>query len=197
MSLDALGDDAVEAGPFEAVEPVLRGLGAIGAGRDVGGRLRSLEELFEARAALAEGRLHQVVGAFAEHIEGDERRRRLFGQHPDARFRRVDAQLEGFEFEAVLAQDDDFAIEHARAGQRRRQRLDQLGEVAPERFQVARLEVGRVRTVEGDDAAEAIPLRLIEPAIAVRDLRREFGEHRRDFGFGTLDFGFRHAEIVG
>src|ERR687898_745072 len=60
----------------------------------------------------------QVVVAIGQAVEGDERGRRLGGQHADARGRRMDAQQERVEVEpAVGPGDDHLAIEHeARVG---------------------------------------------------------------------------------
>ena len=53
------------------------------------------------------------------------------------------------------------------SGSAREQRVVQLGEVAVERPQVAALDVDLVAAAE-DDGAEAVPLRLVEQAVARR-----------------------------
>ena len=82
---------------------------------------------------------------------------------------------------AVRASDDDLAVEHEsrlRAAERT-QRLLQLGEVAIQRLEVARLDEELVAIAE-DERAEAVPLRLVDPAVAGRDGGGGLGQHRLD-----------------
>ena len=92
---------------------------------------------------------------------------RLLGQHLDPRRRRVDAQQQRLEVEAAVARDDDLAVEHAALGQRGAERVGQLGEVAVQRLEVARLRVDLVAVAE-DERPEAVPLRLEQPAVVGR-----------------------------
>src|SRR6185436_3692443 len=69
---------------------------------------------------------------------------------------------------------DDAALRQARA-----EVLVQLREVAVERAQVAALDVDVVAVAE-HDRAEAVPLRLEEPAVPRGQLGRELREHRLD-----------------
>ena len=72
------------------------------------------------------------------------------------------AQLQRVEVEAALVVAiDELAVEHDLIGQLREQRLAQLGEVAQQRLLVAALEIEVVAVAE-HDAAEAVPLRLVE-----------------------------------
>ena len=64
-----------------------------------------------------------------------------------------------------------------RAGQRLPQRVEELGEVAGERALVAAGQLDVVAVAE-HDAAEAVPLRLEQPAVAVGDGPGQLGEHR-------------------
>ena len=75
----------------------------------------------------------------------------------------MEALLQGVEVEPVLGDDHDLAVDHAPLGQRALQQVDQLGEVAGERPVVARPELELVAVAE-HDAAEAVPLRLVEQA---------------------------------
>jgi hypothetical protein len=63
--------------------------------------------------------------------------------------------------------DHDLAVEHAaRRAAAPAARSSQLGEVAVERLEVAALDVD-VAAVAEDERAEAVPLRLVDPAVAV------------------------------
>jgi hypothetical protein len=119
-----------------------------------------------------------LPGREREHVEGDEARRRLLGEHVDARLGGVDALAEQVEVRlAVLAEDDDLAVEDAAAlGQ-----AHELREVAREVAAVARLQVGLAAVAERD-AAVAVPLRLVDPVVARRQRLGglgELGEHGR------------------
>ena len=130
------------------------------------------DDPLEARPALGERALAEVVVAIGEAVEGDERGRRFRGEHPDARLGRMDADEQRVEVEAALGTgDDDLAVERrtARRAAQGQERRVELGEVAVQRLEVARLEVDR-RPVAEDEGAEAVPLRLVRPAVAGRDL---------------------------
>ena len=72
-----------------------------------------------------------------EQVPGDERRRRLGGEHLDPRRRRVDPEQQRLELELAVARDDDLAVEDAALRQRGLERLRELREVAVERLEVA------------------------------------------------------------
>ena len=91
----------------------------------------------------------------------------------------MQAHLQRVEVEPALAHDHDLAVHHAALGQARAEGGLELGEVAVERLQVAALDVEAVAVAE-HDRAEAVPLRLEEPAVARGQLGRELGEHRLD-----------------
>ena len=172
-----LGDDAVEAGALEAVEPVERH-GAVAAARrqvDVGG---GREQLLQQPAAF-ELRQGAAVGVVGEQIERDERGGDLGGELLDPRRRRMQAHLQRVEVEPVRAGDDDFAVDDAAGGEGGEQAGAELGEVAIERLQIAALDVEAV-AVAKDDRAKAVPLRLEEPGLARRQLGGELGQHRLD-----------------
>jgi len=89
----------------------------------------------------------------------------------------VDAEEEGVEVEAPGPRDHDLAVHHGAIRERSEQRRRQLREVALQRPQVAALQEELVAIPE-DDAAEAIPFRLVCPAVALREGRLRGGEHR-------------------
>ena len=115
-------------------------------------------------AALGLGQLEQHVVVEREQVEGDEARRRLLGEHVDARLGGVDALAERVEvLAALVVEEHDLAVEHVAA-----RREAQLGEVARQRLAVARLQVD-VAAVDEGDGAEAVPLGLVHPAVSGRE----------------------------
>jgi hypothetical protein len=91
----------------------------------------------------------------------------------------MDAEQERLEVEHALLRDHDLAVEHALLGQLLAQRRFELDEIAIERLELAALDVDRVSVLE-HERAEAVPLGLVEPLRARRDVGRELGEHRLD-----------------
>ena len=81
--------------------------------RQVNRRLHTGHSLFDRRPPLALRPVAQVVVAQRQQIQRDERRRRLRGEHRDARLGRVDAQQQRLKVEAVVVGDDDLAIHDA------------------------------------------------------------------------------------
>jgi hypothetical protein len=75
-------------------------------------------------------------------------------------------QLQRLEVEALLARDDELAVERAPGWELAQERLAQLRKVAVERLLVAALDVDLV-AIAKDQRAEAVPLRLEEPAFAL------------------------------
>src|SRR2546430_2746398 len=94
----------------------------------------------------------------------------------------MDPQQQRLELEATLAGDDDLAIEDATVRQGGAEPGSELGEIAIERLEVARLDV-RLVTVAEDDRPEAVPLRLEQPAIALGQRIGCLREHRLDRRF--------------
>ena len=90
----------------------------------------------------------------------------------------MEPREQGGKVEAGAAGDDELAVEGERTLREREQRLDDLREVAGERALVAAAQVD-LAAVAKDEAAEAVPLRLVYGAVE-RELAREPGEHRRD-----------------
>src|SRR4051794_21522543 len=96
----------------------------------------------------------------------------------------MDALTQGVEvLAAFTVEQDDLAVEHVAPGRER-----QLGEVASHRLARPRLEE-YVRTVDEDDRAEPVPLGLVDPLVARRQLLRRAGELREE---GRLE-GQRHG----
>src|SRR5258708_3507484 len=170
----ALTDDAVEADHLEPLEPAL--------GERPIRRLRRQRErrraLLELDAALLERAVVDRLAVPEEDVEGDEGRRRLLREPADARLRGMEPHLHGVEVERALALDHDLAVER---GVRRKQVADRakLREVAKERPAIAAPERD-VAAVVLEHAAEAIPLRLVAPAVAGRQLVDELRLHRRE-----------------
>src|SRR2546421_3651814 len=173
-----LGDDAVEAGALELLEPVGGNRRVGGRGGEMDGRLGSAQHPLQALAPLRQRVLTQVVVALGEEIERDEARRGLGRQLRHPAGGRVDTHLQEIEVETLLGGDHDLAVEHRALGERAAQLLDELGEVPVERALVAAAELDLVAVAE-HDAAEAVPLRLVEHPVAGRELADELGQHRR------------------
>ena len=96
----------------------------------------------------------------------------LRGEQLHARRGRMDAQEQRLEVEPVRRRRSR-SRRRARSapGSAARERLDELGEVAVQRLLVAALEQDLVAVAE-DERAEAVPLRLEEPAVAVGEVVR-------------------------
>src|SRR5262249_55081334 len=137
---------------------------------------RDLEaELLQPLAALRE-RLLPERGALPEKdVEGDEPGRRLRRQLPNAALGRMQPHLQEGEPEPAPLLADDLAV--ARGVRRKRlAELAQLREVAEQRPAVTAPQRELVAVVL-EHAAEAVPLRLVLPAVAERQLVHELGFH--------------------
>ena len=137
--------------------------------RDSGRELEALRAALEARAPLRQ-RLAPGLDALPdEDVERDEARGNLGRQLVDAALGRMEPHLHRVEVEDAVALDDDLAVE---SGEWRKQLLEraQLGEVAQERPRVARPEAKLAGSVL-EEAAEAVPLRLVLPLAARRGAR--------------------------
>ncbi len=129
---------------------------------DVG---ESLEQLLERRSALREGLLEQHLILAREQVEGDVGGGRLEREPLDPRGRRMDPLAERVEvLAAVAVAHDDLAVEHVAARGER-----ELGEVAPERLAVARLQEHLI-AVDEREAAEAVELDLVAVVLTARQL---------------------------
>jgi hypothetical protein len=89
----------------------------------------------------------------------------------------VDALQQRLEVELVAGRDDDLRVHHAALRQLLLHRGHDLGEVAGHRPLVAAAQLDLVAVAE-DDAAEAVPLRLVEEAGAGGHVLHRLGQHR-------------------
>ncbi len=90
----------------------------------------------------------------------------------------MEPHLELVEVERALGLDHDLPVER-RVGRQPLAELAELREVAQERPAVPAPEPDAAAEVL-EDAAEAVPLRLVLPAVALRELRDELGLHGRE-----------------
>ena len=179
-AIEPLRHDAVEAGSLESREPVGGDRAVAGRGGEEHPRaVAAGEGALEENAALGERRTAQVPVFQGEEVEHHHARRALHRELLHPRGGGVDAKEEPLEVEPLLAGDDDLAVHHAAYGEAREQWALELREVAIERLQLAGLEV-EPRPVAEHDGAEAIPLRLEQPAIARGERVAGLGEHRLD-----------------
>ena len=166
--VEPLGDDAVEPGALEPLEPVRRrwrDRAWPGSGGPAAWPRRGRPRAVRGARPAGTARRSSSPSASRSHatkLAGD-----CLGEHPDPRGGRVDAQQERLEVERAVTRDDDLAVEHAALRERRPQRRGQLREVAVERLEVARLRVDLVAVAE-DEGAEAVPLGLEQPAVVAR-----------------------------
>ncbi len=163
----AFGDDSVEADRLEPLEPIDR-LGLIARG---GRELEAPCDSPELRPALRERLFPDLLALPDEDIEGDEARRDLRRQLSHAALGRMQPHLHGVEVEHALALDHDLAVERGLRRQELRERLE-LGEVAEQRPRVPRPEP-QVAARVLEQAAEAVPLRLVLPLLPLRELANE------------------------
>src|SRR6266498_3839345 len=123
--------------------------------------------------------LAQVLAVQRQEVPGDVGCRRLLGQQFHARRGRMDAQEQRLEVEPPFPDDDDLAVEDTACGERRTQRLNELGEVPVHRPLVAALEQDLI-VVAKHQRPEAVPLRLELPHFALRQPIGCARQHRRD-----------------
>src|SRR2546425_8748528 len=178
--VEALRDHAVEPDDLQALEPMRRDRGVARDRREpeAGGLA------LELRAAVGEGPLVHGLAAPEEDVERDVGGRRLRGELADPRLRGVQAHLHRVEVESPAELDDDLSVERRVRWKQRSQRAE-LGEIAEERTAVAAPE-SELAAVVLQNAAEAIPLRLVLPAVSCGQLFDELRLHRRgpDVGSG-------------
>ena len=180
----ALGDHALG-----ALQPRLGLVGGLGARREV---QRRGDHRLEAVAALGLRQLQQRLVAVRQQVEGDEARRRLLGEHVDARLGGVDALAERVEvLPAVGVEEDDLPVEHVAA-----LREGQFREIAAQRLPAARLQV-YVRAVDEGERAESVPLGFVDPARARRQLLRRTGELREERWREGQRHGAAHISALG
>src|SRR5207237_5410577 len=172
---EALRDHAVEPRRLDALEPVLGGRQVARERREADAFRRALREL---GATLLERAAPHLVAVPEQEVEDDVLRRDLRRELADAALGRVQSHLHGVEVEVPLALDDDLAVERRVRRQGLAERPE-LREVAEQRTLVAAPE-RELAAVVLEHAAEAVPLRLVLPAVARRELLHELGLHRRE-----------------
>ncbi len=160
-----LGDDAVEPGALEVLEPVLRLRAVTRHGSQVNGRRCARQQLFQRRAPRALRLVHQAAAGDGQRVEGDEGRWGFLRELGDARGGGMQPELKRVEIEAVGRGDDDLAVEHAVLGQARGERVVQFREVAVERPRIAALDEEIALAFE-HQRAEAVPFRLEQIVVA-------------------------------
>ena len=174
---ERLGDDTVESGAFERVEPLERLVATGRRGRDVERRLRVAEQPLETGAPVPERLVEQGLAVEREQVERDVRGGDLGRELPDTRLRGVLAQLERVEVEPLGRRDHELAVEHDLVRCLREQRFAHLREIAEQRLLVAALQVEVVAVTE-HDAAEAVPLRFEQEVGLWRHVARQLRQHR-------------------
>ncbi len=172
--VDALRDHAVEADHLEPLEPLLRQLGVL---RDRRER-EALRESFELLAALGERALVDRLAVPEKDVEHDVACWGLRRKLSDARLGRVQTILHRVELELAVELDDDLAIER-RVRRHEIAELAKLGEVAQQRPLVPTPE-RELAAVVLQHSAEAVPLRLVLPALSFGKLLDEQRFHRRE-----------------
>ena len=174
-----LGDEPVEPGSLELLEPPLGHGLVVGHRRQVDRRRRVGERRLEPPTPLGERPRREVIVVLGEQVEDDEAGRRLLGQQPDPAGRGVQAQLQRLEVQgaALRVDEHDLAVDDAALGQVRADRLDDLGEVPRHRPLVAAADLDLVAVPE-DDRTEPVPLRLVE--LPRRYAGADLGQHRLD-----------------
>jgi hypothetical protein len=175
---ERLGDDPVEPGALELVEPPTRELGVGRGRRDVDRRPRVHERRLECGPSLGERPLHEVIVAERQQVERDEVRRRGLREELHPAGGGVDPLLEGLELQTahLLVGHHDLAVDDAPFGQVRLDRLDDLREVPGHRALVAAPDLDLLLVAE-DDGPEPVPLRLVRERPG-RDVLDRFREHR-------------------
>ena len=101
------------------------------------------------------------------------------------------AGLQRIEIEATGRGENDFSVDHAVDGQRAFERLNQLGEVAFERFAFSAAQVNGVGAAE-NEGSKAVPLGFVAPARTGRNFVSGFCEH----GFNWAVQQKSHADTV-
>ena len=138
-------------------------------GGDLDPALPGVHELREPLVPLGQRQVDQRRPLHLEQIEGDVEVRRAFLALLHRRERRP----------AILADGDDFAVEHAvGCPERALQRPDDRRKAIDEGLVVPAAQVD-VAASDRRDRPEAVPLHLEEPALAGRHVGRERCQHRR------------------
>ena len=181
--VEPLRDHAVEAGGLEGVEP----LGCRFRVERAGGEPEALRELLQLSSALLQGELVQRLALPEENVERDELGRDLLRQPVDSALGRVEPHLHRVEVEDAVPSDHDLAVERGVGREQVAQRAE-LREVAKQRPLLPRPE-RELAAVVLEDPAKAVPLGLVLPAVALRQLGDELRLHRRERNVGARHGG--------
>ena len=122
-----------------------------------------------------------------EDVEDDQIGGDLSGKPADPALGRVEPHLHRVEVEPPSACDDDLSVERG-VGREQVAQRPQLGEVTQQRTTVPAPE-RELAAVVLEHSTEAVPLRLVLPAVGRRQLRDELRLHRR-----KRDIGAGHRE---
>ena len=173
-----LGDQPVQPGALELLEPAPRPAGVVVGDRGEVDRRPGLgQRLLQPGPALGERALGEVLVAQRQQVERDEAGRGLDRQQVHPARGRVDALLQHLELQRVAlpVEHHDLAVDHRALREVGHHRVDDLGEVPGHRPLVAAADLHLVAVAE-DDRAEAVPLRLVE--LAGGDIGCRLGQHR-------------------
>ena len=174
-----LGDDAIEPGAFEAVEPIDGGRPIASHRRQMNRRRNAREEVFQNCAPFGLRLAHHIAAVCGENVESDERRRHFLREFLHSGRRRMQSKLQRIEFETVRSRHHDLSVEDTAFRQPFEKQLMQLGEIAIQWTQIAALNED-VLIASIDDGAKAVPFRLEEILAGDRQIAGELGEHRLD-----------------
>lgn len=166
----------VQASSLELDEPGTRDSGVVG-DRAHEHALVPLDTALEETTPLGERGLPQVGVSQGEEVEGHIGHRGLTGQAIDSGISGVDSLLERVEVESTRRDQDQLAVDNTAAGQRLPERADDLGEV-PLQGSLVPAAQGDLVTVPEDNAAEPVPLGLVQQPDTFRDFVGGLGEHR-------------------
>ncbi len=136
-------------------------------------------EALQCRAPPGQRRLVKALAADFEHVEQHQLRGRFLRQPAHATFGGMQAHLQRLEIERIGQRNDELAIDREALFLHPREHFQHLGEEAAERLARSRDHLGGVAVAAGD-AAKAIPLGLILPAVAFGQFGGEQGLHGRE-----------------
>ena len=141
-------------------------------------RLVVREELFERVAPFRKRFVRQILAAKLQRVEQHQFGRMLGCELAHPALGGMKPKLKRVERQRIADRDDELAIDQEAALLQPAKHLDHVGKVAAERL--ARLGGQRdLVAVAASEAAEAVPLGLELPSVAVGQLGREKRFHRR------------------
>ena len=175
------GDDAVEPGAFEALQPVTRGRGVAGQRRQENRGSDVVQERRERFAAPA------CCGRSIRLVPSAARRSNATNEAGASAASLATRDAAGCRRSCSVSKSRPpslaMTISPSRthpSGRRRQKWIVQVGEVAIERLEIAALDVDLARAAAEHHRPEAIPFRFVQPRVAFRDCIGNFREHRLD-----------------